>query len=45
MITKTPWIKDYLKMYKVSDKVIEFIAEAMKNWKGELFNCNKIFTQ
>ena len=26
------WIIDYLKMYKISDEVINFIEEAMKNW-------------
>ena len=30
------WITDCLKMYKISDKVIKFITEAMKNKKVEL---------
>ena len=30
------WIIDCLKMYKMSDDVIKFITETMKNWKVEL---------
>ena len=30
------WIIDSLKMYEISDKVIKFSMEAMKNWKVEL---------
>ena len=26
----------FLKMYKISDKVIKFIPEVMKNWKAEM---------
>ena len=35
MVTLT-WITDCLKRYTISDKVIKFIMEAMKNWKVEL---------
>ena len=30
------WIKEYLKMYKISNKVINLITKAMENWKVEL---------
>ena len=30
------WIIDYLKMYKIYNKVIKFIKETMKNWRVEL---------
>ena len=30
------WVIKSLKMFKVSDKVINFIIKAMKNWKVEL---------
>ena len=30
------WITDCLKMYKISDEVIKFIVETMKNWTMEL---------
>ena len=30
------WIIECLKTYKISNKVINFITEAMKNWKVEL---------
>ena len=30
------WIIEYLKMYRISDKVIKFIIKAMKNFKVEL---------
>ena len=33
------WIIDCLKMYKISDKVIKFIMEPMKNWKIEFIAC------
>ena len=35
MVPQT-WIIECLKMYKISDKVINFITKAMKNWKIEL---------
>ena len=30
------WKIDCIRMYKISSKVIKFITEAMKNWKGDL---------
>ena len=30
------WLIECLKMYKISDKIINFLAKAMKNWKVEL---------
>ena len=30
------WIINYLKMYQISDEVINFIEKTMKNWRGEL---------
>ena len=30
------WIIEYLKMYKMSNKIINFFMEAMENWKVEL---------
>ena len=30
------WIIDCLKMYMVSDEVINFIVETMKNWRVEV---------
>ena len=35
MVSQT-WIIDCVKMYKISDKVIKFITESMKNLKVEL---------
>ena len=35
MVSQT-WIIECLKIYKISDKFINFIMEAMKNWKMEL---------
>ena len=36
---------DCLKMYKISDKVIKFIEETMKNWRVELTARGKSFAQ
>ena len=36
------WIIDRLKVYKISDKVVKFITEAMKNRKVELIAGGKI---
>ena len=30
------WIINYLKMYKISTEVINFIEKTMKTWRGEL---------
>ena len=30
------WIINYLKMYKISDEVINFIEKTMKTWRVEL---------
>ena len=30
------WIRDSLKMYKISDEVLKLIEETMKNWRMEL---------
>ena len=35
-IVTQSWIVDCGKMYEISDKVIKFITEAMKDWKEEL---------
>ena len=35
MVRQT-WIFEYLKMYKISDKIINFISNDLKNWKVEL---------
>ena len=39
------WIIDCLKIYKTSNKVIEFIIEAIKNWKEELITGGKTFAE
>ena len=39
------WIVDSLKMSKISDKVVNFITQAMKDWKVELISCQKIFSK
>ena len=38
------WIISCLKMYKISDKVIKFITEAMKKWQMELIAGEKSLT-
>ena len=35
-IVPQSWIKDCLKMYKISGEVIKFIENTMKNWRMEL---------
>ena len=35
MVLQT-WLIESLKMYKISDKVLNFIMKSMKNWKVEL---------
>ena len=32
-IVPQSWIVEYFKMFKISDKVINYIIEAMKNWE------------
>ena len=39
------WIVDYLKMYKISDKVTKLILEAMKNWEVKLIAGGKTFAE
>ena len=39
------WIIDCLKMYKISDEVIKFIDNTMKNWKLELTAGGKILAR
>ena len=34
MVPKS-WIIEYLKIWELSDYVIKFITEAMKNWRGQ----------
>ena len=38
-------IKEFLKMNQISDKVIKFIIEAMKNWKMLLTTGGKTFAK
>ena len=35
MVPKS-WIINYLKMYKISDEILNFIEKTMKTWRGEL---------
>ena len=35
-VVSQTWIIDFLKMYKISDKVIKVISEAMKSWDKNL---------
>ena len=35
-IVQQTWIIDCLKMYKISDKIINFIMNAVENWRAEL---------
>ena len=37
------WIIDCRKIYKITDKVMKFIEETMKNWCVELKTKGKIF--
>ena len=39
------WIIDCLKMYKISDEVIKFIKETMKNWRVVLTVGGKRFAE
>ena len=42
---KRPCKVDCLKMYKISDKIINFITEVMKTWKVELIAGGKTLTE
>ena len=39
------WIINYLKMYKVSDEIINFIEKTMKTWRVELTTGGRILAE
>ena len=39
------WIIGYLKMYKIFNKVMKFITEAIKNWKVKLTASGKTLAE
>ena len=39
------WMKESWKMYQISNKIINFITEAMKNWKVEITAGGKAFEE